>query len=243
MGTRHVVGRNRAALGHAVTEHADAGNGDGLSRNVSVGRHKYFGRAGNHPAVRSFRRAGDNELRARRSQGHAGTYCVICTLSYTPMESGFTAQRGFDVTPMAARGLRGQRYPREFLAAVKKEGFGRIVTPVEGLSYIRYNGGGGYRFAAHPSGRGTNILVPRSSAAARKGKYGFADGAEVTTLDDTVSSVFRSARWQIVDTGGALKRWQVDLYWGDDEPLGPGKLAAHPRGTTFEYSYSLTTVK
>jgi len=65
----------------------------------------------------------------------------------------------------------------------------------------------------------------------------------LTTLDGTVNSVFRSARWQIVDAGGALKRWQVDLYWGDDEPLGPGGLAARPRGTTFEYSYSLVTVK
>src|SRR5207248_6706298 len=138
------------------------------------------------------------------------------------MESGFTAQRGFDVTPIAARGLRGRRYPREFLAAVKKEGFGRITTPVDGLSYVRYNGGGGYRFAAHPSGRGTNILVPRSSAAARKGKYGFADGAELTTLDDTVSAVFRSARWQIVDTGGALKSWPLAVDWGGGDALVVG---------------------
>lgn len=190
-----------------------------------------------------MRLAQENEKLARRSQGHAGTYFVICTLYYTPMESGFTAQRGFDATPVAARGLRGRRYPREFLAAVKKEGFGRITTPVGGMNYIRYNGRGSYRFAAHPVGRGANILVARSSAAARKGKYGFADGTELTTLDNTVTSVFRSARWQIFDTGGALKRWQVDLYWGDDEPLGPGQLAARPRGTTFEYAYSFVTVK
>src|SRR3989440_10163649 len=101
------------------------------------------------------------------------------------MESGFTAQRGFDVTPVAVRGLRGRRYPREFLAAVKKEGFGRIATPVDGVNYIRYNGGGGDRFAAHPIGRGANILVARFSAAARKGKYGFGGGAELTTLEKT----------------------------------------------------------
>jgi hypothetical protein len=159
------------------------------------------------------------------------------------MESGFIAQRGFDVTSVAAAGLRGHKYPREFLAAVKKEGFGRIASPVDDLEYIRYNGRGVYRFAAHPVGRGTNVLVARSSAACRKGKYGFADRTELTTLDETVNRVFRSARWQIVDTGGALKRWQVDLYWGDDEPLGPGSLAARPRGTTFEYAYSLVTVK
>lgn len=183
----------------------------------------------------------ENEVLARRPQGHAGTYFVICTLFYTPMESGFTAQRGFDMTPATASGLRGQVYPREFLTTVKKEGFGRITTPVDGLNYIRYNGGGEYRFAAHPTGRGANVLVPRSSAAARKGKYGFAHGAELTVLDDAINALFRTARWQIVDTGGALERWQVDLYWGDDEPLGPGPLASRPRGTTFEYRYSFVT--
>jgi hypothetical protein len=35
----------------------------------------------------------------------------------------------------------------------------------------------------------------------------------------------------------------VDLYWGDDEPLGPGKLVARPRGTTFEYAFSEATTK
>jgi len=67
------------------------------------------------------RLARENELLARRPQGHAGTYFVICTLYYTPMESGFTAQRGFDGTPVAAPGLRARRYPREFLAAVRKK--------------------------------------------------------------------------------------------------------------------------
>ena len=159
------------------------------------------------------------------------------------MESGFIAQRGFDVTPVTARGLRGRRYPREFLAAVKREGFGRIAMPVDGLNYLRYNGGDSYRFAARPIGRGTNGLVERNSAAARKGRYGLGNGTEITTLDETVQSVFRSRQWRIVDTGGGLKHWQVDLYWGDDEPLGPGRLAARPRGTTFEYTYSLVTVK
>jgi hypothetical protein len=130
----------------------------------------------------------ENELLARRPQGHAGTYFVICTVFYTPMESGFTAQLGFDMTPVTASGLREHVYPREFLATVKKEGFGRITTPVDGLKYIRYNGGGEYRFAAHPTGRGANVLMPRSSAAARKGKYGFAHGTELTVLDDTIIS-------------------------------------------------------
>jgi hypothetical protein len=190
------------------------------------------------------RLARENEALARRPQGHAGTYFVICTIYYTPLESGFTAERGFNMTPVAARGLRGRRYSRDFLAAVEKEGFGRIATPVEGLQYIRYHGRGSYRFARQPTGgRRAQLLVPRLSAAARKGRYGFRTGAELTTLDSAVNAVFRTARWQIMDTGGGLKRWQVDLYWGEDEPLGPGQLQARPRGTTFEYAYSLATVK
>ena len=31
-----------------------------------------------------------------------------------------------------------------------------------------------------------------------------------------------------MDTGGGLRRWQIDCYYGEDEPLGPGKL----HGTT-----------
>jgi hypothetical protein len=47
----------------------------------------------------------------------------------------------------------------------------------------------------------------------------------------------------VVDTGGGLRRWQIDLYWGEDEPLGPGRLMARPRGTEFEYGYSLVKTK
>ncbi len=77
------------------------------------------------------RLAYENEKLARRPQGHNGEYFVVCTLYYTPKESGFTFERGFDATPVTKRGLRGRKYPRDFLRSVKKEGFGRIVTPVE----------------------------------------------------------------------------------------------------------------
>jgi hypothetical protein len=54
--------------------------------------------------------------------------------------------------------------------------------------------------------------------------------------------VFGSTRWKIVDTGGGLRRWQIDCYYGEDEPLGPGKFMARPRGTTFEYAYSTVRI-
>lgn len=189
------------------------------------------------------RLAQENARLSRRPQGHAGTYFVICTLYYTPIESGFTAARGFDVRMESRRGLKDRKYPRDFLLAVRKEGIGRITQPVAGYHYIRYDGGNRFRFAKHPVGRSPAPLVPRYSAAARRGQKGLGYGVELVTTDRFVQEVFRSNHWKVVDTGGGLRRWQVDLYWGEDEPLGPGRFMARPRGTTFEYAYSEAHVK
>jgi hypothetical protein len=186
--------------------------------------------------------AKENESLARRPQGHAGEYFVVCTLYYTPMESGFTAERGFDVTPITRPGLSGRKYPADFLAAVKKEGFGRLREPVNGCDYVRYDSGRSYRFARHVVGRGSDTLVARSSAATHRGQSGLTPGVFIETLDETVRKVFESTHWKITDTGGGLRRWQVDLYWGEDEPLGAGRLMARPKGTEFEYAYSVVRV-
>src|SRR5438876_1422460 len=183
------------------------------------------------------RLASENEKLARRPQGHSGEYFVVCTLYYTPMESGFTFERGFDATPVTKPGLHGRTYPRDFLRSVKKEGFGRIVTPVSGHHYIRYNGGDSFAFASHPTGGG-GVLVARYSAAAKLGQSGLRHGAIIETESPTVQKVFGSTRWKIMDTGGGLRRWQMDCYYGEDEPLGPGKFMGRPRATTFEYAYA-----
>ena len=183
------------------------------------------------------RLAYENEKLARRPQGHNGEYFVVCTLYYTPMESGFTFERGFDATLVTRPGLHGRRYPRDFLRSVKKEGFGRLREPVNGHYYIRYNGGDSFAFGSKPSGGG-GTLVARFSAASRPDQRGLRHGAVVETSSSTVQQVFGSTRWKIMDTGGGLRRWQVDCYYGEDEPLGPGRFMARPRGTTFEYAYS-----
>ena len=183
------------------------------------------------------RLAQENEKLARRPQGHNGEYFLACTLYYTPMESGFVAARGFDATRVTKPGLGGRKYPRDFLRSVKKEGFGRITTPVNGRSYIRYVSGNSFAFAMRPTGGG-GTLVSRFSCATRTGQFGLRHGAIIETLAPTIRQVFGSTRWKIVDTGGGLRRWQIDLYYGEDEPLGPGRLMARPRGTMFEYAYS-----
>src|SRR3954468_5783320 len=130
------------------------------------------------------RLAYENDKLARRPQGHNGEYFVVCTLYYTPKESGFTFERGFDATPVTKSGLHGRRYPRDFLRSVKKEGFGRIVTPVNGRYYLRYDGGS-YVFASHPTGGG-GVLVDRYSAAAKLGQSDLRRGAVVETQSPEV---------------------------------------------------------
>jgi hypothetical protein len=181
------------------------------------------------------RLASENEKLARRPGGHAGEYFIVCTLYYTPKESGFTFERGFDATRITKPGLHGRTYPRDFLRSVKKEGYGRITTPVNGRNYLRYNGGS-YNFAGPPSGGGGTLVARFSAAAKTSGPL--RRGLVLETPTSEVQRVFGSTRWKIVDTGGGLRRWQLDCYYGEDEPLGPGKFMARPRGTTFEYAYS-----
>jgi hypothetical protein len=183
------------------------------------------------------RLASENDKLARRPQGHNGEYFVVCTLYYTPKESGFTFERGFDATPITKPGLQGRKYPRDFLRSVKKEGFGRITTPVNGRYYIRYNSSDSYAFASHAMGGG-GVLVPRYSAAMVGGHGGLRRGAVVETTSPELQKIFGSSRWKIMDTGGGLRQWQIDCYFGEDEPLGPGKLQGRPRATTFEYAYA-----
>src|SRR5437867_8103913 len=140
------------------------------------------------------RLAYENEKLARRTQGHNGEYFVVCTLYYTPKESGFTFERGFDATPVTKPGLGGRKYPRDFLRSVKKEGFGRIVTPVNGRHYIRYNGGNSFAFSSKPTGGG-GILVARYSAAIKSAQGSLRHGAIVETSSPEVQKVFGSTRW------------------------------------------------
>src|SRR5438046_156233 len=178
------------------------------------------------------RLAYENEKLARRSQGHNGEYFVVCTLYYTPKESGFTFERGFDATLITKPGLHGRTFPRDFLRSVKKEGFGRIVTPVNGRHYIRYNGGNSFAFASHPTGGG-GVLVDRYSAAIRSSQGSLRHGAIVETSSPEVQKVFGSTRWKIMDTGGGLRRWQIDAYFCRDERICSGTLQGRRRATTF----------
>jgi hypothetical protein len=179
----------------------------------------------------------ENEKLERRPGGRAGEYFIVCTLYYTPKESGFTFERGFDATRVTKRGLHGRTYPRDFLRSVMKEGYGRIAVPVNGHNYIKYVGGNSYAYSSSGPSGGGGTLVPRFSAAAKLSGP-LRRGWILETSSADVQRVFGSSRWKIVDTGGGLRRWQIDCYYGEDEPLGPGRLMGRPRATTFEYAYA-----
>src|SRR5256886_16479551 len=135
------------------------------------------------------RLAYENEKLARRPQGHNGEYFVVCTLYYTPMESGFTFERGFDATPTTRPGLHGRTYPRDFLRSVKKEGFGRLREPVNGSHYIRYNGGDSFAFGSKPRGGGGDVLSP-FSAPGKPGQNGLPPGVVIRTPPSPPKGVF-----------------------------------------------------
>ena len=197
--------------------------------------------------LREFRNLMRSELQRllgtapREETPEGAAYRVFyCTIYYTPRESGFTAERGFDETRVSAPGLRGRKYPLAFLEAVKREGFGRLSEPVDGLAYMRYAGGGRYRFAQAPLGNHGNVLVPRNSCAISR-KNPFLRRGQVLRIESpTVQEVTGSSDWLVGDTGGGLHPLQIDLYWGEDDPLGAvGRMRARPAGTRMEYAFDI----
>src|ERR1700752_904962 len=52
------------------------------------------------------------ETKTMEESSEGKVYRVFyCTIYYTPRESGFTAERGFDATRISAPGLKGRKYP------------------------------------------------------------------------------------------------------------------------------------
>ena len=199
--------------------------------------------------LRAFRDQKVNELKKRArefrpasaaAEGASYPRIFFCTIYYTPRESGFTAERGFDATPTTAPGLHGRNYPHDFLLAVKKEGFGRINEPVDGRNYIRWMGGNRYAFAEVPIGRRGEVLMPRRSCAISSRNRFLRQHLRLKIKSQTVNEETGSDEWFVCDTGAGVHPLQIDLYWGEDEPHGAiGRQRARPRGTWMEYAFDV----
>ena len=146
------------------------------------------------------------------------SHYFFCTIYYTPLESGFDAARGFDLTPTVMKGSGGRKFAADFVRAVVMEGFGRLAGPVDGKPYLAYNG----RLHQRILGNRNNELVPRESIAVNTRNPLVPSGRKVWILDPEVYNQFGAALYTVADTGGGLFRNQLDLYWGEDDPRGPG---------------------
>ncbi|HEY2102727.1 MAG TPA: hypothetical protein VGH08_05705 [Chthoniobacterales bacterium] len=201
--------------------------------------------------LRIYRDRKISELKQRALQVHPeqatdGTHysCVFfCTVYYTPKESGFTRAKGFDSMSVSAPGLHGRKFSRDFLAAVKKEGFGRIDEPFDGHNYIRWIGDGRFSFARAPLGRHGELLVPRRSCAVSSRNKLLRRQSKLTIRSETVQQEIGSEQWLVCDTGPGLHPLQIDLYWGEDEPRGAvGRQRARPSGTWMEYAFEVEVI-
>lgn len=146
------------------------------------------------------------------------SHYFFCTIYYTPLETGFRAERGFDFAPKVMKGSGGKKFPADFVRSVVMEGFGRLAKPVKDKSYLAYNG----RFHARILGNRGNELVPRCSIAVNTKNPLVPSGRKVWVLDPEIYNQFGAALYEVSDTGGGLFRNQIDLYWGEDNPRGPG---------------------
>jgi hypothetical protein len=152
-----------------------------------------------------------------------------CSIYYTPLETGFTPERGFELDLETRPGLEGRKYPRDFLRAVELEGFGHLKEPSGEKYYLRYSGGK-WGFAEQPIDNHQHPLVPKHSCAISKPHALVTENAKLSIRCDRLPMDFNNLRWQVTDTGSGLEARQLDLYWGEDDPLGPGKKLSRPHG-------------
>jgi hypothetical protein len=157
---------------------------------------------------------------------HPPVYYFFCSVYYVPRESGFTEAAGFD-TRQTRLGRR--QVARDFRRAVRMEGTGRLNQPGPGgKNHISYLG----EFRKHPLGNRNNPLIARRSAAVHRRNPLFRHGSRMQVLDPLVFQEFGATRFETADTGGGLVHSQIDLYWGEDDPLGPMEIY-RPAGCRF----------
>jgi hypothetical protein len=152
-----------------------------------------------------------------------------CTIYYTPREAGFTADGGFDTALETRPGLNGRMFPRDFLLAVQKEGYGRVTDETDGYAYISYCRGS-WKFAQAPMDCRGRPLIARQSCAVKSGHKLIRLDDRLRVSGSQVPPHFENLRWLVSDTGSGLNDGQIDLYWGEDDPSGPGKGITFPKG-------------
>ena len=140
------------------------------------------------------------------------------TVYYTPKESGFLPNQGWDLRPRVA-GNTGHSYPSSFLDYVMVEGIGRVTTPVstsQGACYYLAYDAGVFSYLPSPVGIGKVPLEPKKSCAFAKN--GLPKFCKLITEDATIQKIFGNQTWTTADHGPKVNAGHLDLYWGDGNP-------------------------
>jgi 3D (Asp-Asp-Asp) domain-containing protein len=153
------------------------------------------------------------------------------TIYYTPQESSYSSGQHLPVTLVDGTTVD---VDRDFRSRLYLEGCGKVNTASNGMNILVYQHDPQvYDYASQPEGTGGTPLVAKSSCAVdatvapkilKKGKVLYIKNAEVTTE-------FGNNKFTIVDTGGMVNGFHLDLYWGIDDP-NPDD-SSRPAGTNF----------
>jgi hypothetical protein len=156
--------------------------------------------------------------------GAEATYA--CTVYYTPKESGFSKEAGFDMTPEIIPSAPGRTFPADFLKAVRMEGAGRLKKQVQGKKYLAY--AGTWKLLDHPLGNRGNPLEPMRSAAIASTGRAWKNGDWILIRSEDLPLRFRNTVWRVDDSGSGVGKRELDLYCGEDDPAGPGADLLRP---------------
>ncbi|HEY2837790.1 MAG TPA: hypothetical protein VGJ26_01485, partial [Pirellulales bacterium] len=73
-------------------------------------------------------------------------------------------------------------------------------------------------------------LIPKQSCAISSRHALVTPDARLRIRCPGIPETFSKLQWKVTDTGSGLESRQLDLYWGEDDPLGPGKKLSRPKG-------------
>jgi hypothetical protein len=149
----------------------------------------------------------------------------FCTIYFTPDESGFTPAKGFTQAQLAVenRTVDGKTVSakKRFWERVRIEGAGRLQTAQHGHDYVGY-WSNAYHFISAPKGTHNIDLVEKYSCATDRNIIG--RSWEIQTVNNHIEEVFGSSNWRGDDVGGAIQGYDIDLYFGDAEPLSAAQV-------------------
>jgi hypothetical protein len=140
------------------------------------------------------------------------------TIYFTPIEKEYTETAGFRSPSMRISAVPRRLSP-DFVQAVRMEGYGRLLRPTQGMSYLHSDGA--WTLASAPLGLANHPLVPQISCGIGS-ESNLRPGDWIALRSPTLPASLQSHAWRVDDCGAGVGPRQIDLYWGEDVSKGPG---------------------